>query len=80
MYYVAFKSGIGNYHDEDGCDQIIAEIPSDNIPRKGDILRFGDKDNQDMENYLVMEIKRTFNHQNNKHEFGEYIYVYVIVM
>lgn len=80
MYYVAFKSGMGSYHHPDDCDQVIAEIPSDNIPRKGDILHFGDKDNRQMKKYLVMEIKRSFNHQNDKHEFGEWTYVYVIVI
>ncbi|WP_186763818.1 hypothetical protein [Planomicrobium sp. CPCC 101079] len=78
MFYVAFKSGLGSYHDHDGCDKIIAEIPSNNIPSKGDILEFGDKDNRENKEYLVMEVKRTFNHQNEKRKFGEWIYVYVI--
>lgn len=80
MYYVAKKSGMGSYYDQDGCDLILAEIPSSSIPRKGDVLEFGDKDNRNPVKYLVMEIKRMFNHNNEKHEFGEWIYVYVINM
>lgn len=71
---------MGSYHDQDGCDMILAEIPSSNIPRKGDVLEFGDKDNRNLKKYLVMEIKHTFNHENAKHAFGEWTYVYVIDM
>lgn len=78
MYTVALKSGTNGHGDYDNCDLIISEIPSNNIPRVGDILEFGDKDNRNHKTYLVREVKRTFNYKNDKHEFGEWIYVYVI--
>lgn len=80
MFYVAFKSGLGSYSQQDNCDQILAEIPSHNIPSKGDVLEFGDKENMKNQQYLVMEVKRVYNHRNDKHDFGEWIYVYVIPM
>lgn len=79
MFTVAIKSGTSGHSDYDNCDLIIAEIPSNNIPRKGDILVFGDEDNKNSKKYLVTEVKRSYNHENEKHEFGEWIYVYVIV-
>lgn len=78
MYQVAVKSGTNDYYDLNNCDRILVEIPSDNIPRVGDILEFGDADNHFMKKYLVREVKRTFNHKNEDHEFGEWITVYVI--
>lgn len=78
MYQVAFKSGTGDYYDEDHCDFILADIPSNNIPNVDDILEFGDKDNKNYKQYLVREVKRTFNHENDKHKFGEWIKVYVV--
>lgn len=79
MFTVAIKSGTSGHSDYDNCNLIVAEIPSNNIPRKGDILQFGDKDNRNNKRYLVTEVERIYNHKNEKHEFGEYIYVYVIV-
>lgn len=78
MFTVAVKSGTNGYSDYDNCDMILAEIPSDNIPRVGDILEFGDKNNGNQKRYLVREIKHIFNHKTDKCEFGEWIYVYVI--
>lgn len=78
MYTVAVKSGTNGYSDYDNCDMILAKIPSDNIPRVGDTLEFGDKDNTNCKKYLVREVKRTFNHKTDKLDFGEWIYVYVI--
>lgn len=78
MYTVAVKSGTNGYSDYDNCDMVLAEIPSDNIPRVGDYIEFGDKENRDRKKYLVREVKRVINHKNEKHEFGEWIYVYVI--
>lgn len=77
MYKIAFKNGIGTYYDEDGCDCIVAEIPSDNIPRVGDILDLESNDeNVSRKQYLVKEVKRVI----NLNPFGEWIYVYVIEM
>lgn len=78
MFTVAVKSGTNGYSDYDNCDLILAEIPSNNIPNVGDILEFGDKDNKKVKRYLVRAVKRFYNHQNEKHKFGEWIYVYVI--
>lgn len=78
MFTVAIKSGTNGYSDYDNCDKIIAEIPSSNIPNEGDYLYFGDKDNRNKNKYLVREVKRTYNHANDKHSFCEWIYVYVI--
>lgn len=78
MYTVAVKSGTNGYSDYDNCDMILATIPSDNIPRVGDTLEFGDKDNANVKSYLVREVHRSFNHENEKHKFGEWIQVYVI--
>lgn len=78
MYTVAIKSGTNDYYDMDGCDWIIAEIPSTNIPHVEDILEFGDKENMNRKRYLVREVKRMYNFKNAKHEYGEWIYVYVI--
>jgi hypothetical protein len=78
MYTVAVKSGTNGHHDFDNCDMILAEIPSDNIPAKGDILEFGDKDNRYHKSYLVREVTRTYNFKNDTHEFGEWVTVYVI--
>jgi hypothetical protein len=49
MYKVAFKNGIGTYYDEDGCDYIIAEVPSNNIPSVGDILDLQSNDKKQVE-------------------------------
>lgn len=78
MYKVAVKSGTNGYSNYDNCDMVLAEIPSDNIPRVGDTLKFGDKSNRNQKTYLVREVTRSFNHKNDTHEFGEWIYVYVI--
>lgn len=79
MFTVAIKSGTNGYSDFDNCDKILAEFPSNNIPHVGDILEFGDTpDNRNWNRYLVREVKRTYNHKNDKHDFGEWIYVYVI--
>lgn len=78
MFIVAIKSGTNGHHDYDNCDLILAKIPSANVPNVGDILEFGDMENGNIKQYLVREVKRTYNHKNDKHEFGEWIYVYVI--
>lgn len=78
MYTVAVKSGTNGYSEYDNCDMKLAEIPSNNIPRVGDILEFGNNENRDKTRYLVREVKRTINHENDNHDFGEWIYVYVI--
>lgn len=78
MYQVMVKSGTNGYSDYDNCDMMLAEIPSNNVPNVGDTLEFGDKENRNIKRYLVREVRRTFNHENDKHEFGEWIYVYVI--
>lgn len=78
MFKVAVKSGTNGHYDYDNCDLILSEIPSENIPNVGDILVFGDSANKNKEHYLVREVKRIYNHKNDKHEFGEWIYVYVI--
>lgn len=78
MYTVAVKSGTNGYYDYDCCDEVIAEIPSNNIPRVGDVLEFGDSNNYNNKKYLVREVKYSINHKNEKHNFGEWIYVYVI--
>lgn len=78
MFTVAIKSGTSGYANYDNCDLHVVEIPSNNIPQKGDILEFGDKENRNDKRYLVTEVKRIYNHKNEKHDFGEYIYVYVI--
>lgn len=79
MFTVAIKSGTSGHIDYDNCDLIVAEIPSSNIPSKGDILNLGDKDNNFYKKYLVTEVKRTYNRATDKHDFREWIYVYVIV-
>jgi hypothetical protein len=78
MFTVAVKSGTNGYSDFDNCDMILAEISSKNIPKIGDMLEFGDKDNRNKNCYLVRDIKRTFNRKNDEQDFGEWIYVYVI--
>lgn len=78
MFTVAIKSGTGGHADYDNNDKILAEIPSNNIPSVGDILEFGDKNNSNPSQYLVREVKRQYNRPNDKHEFGEWIRVYVI--
>lgn len=77
MYTVAIKSGTNGHYDYDNCDMVIAEIPSNDIPRLGEILEFGDAENRKWEQYLVREVKRVFNHKNEKQDFSEWIYVYV---
>lgn len=79
MFTIAIKSGKSGHFDYDGCDLILAEIPSNNIPNKGDILTFGDDQNRSEQAYLVTEVSRSYNHKNDKQAFGEYIYVYVIL-
>jgi hypothetical protein len=78
MFTIAVKSGTNGYSDYDNCDKVLAEIPSNHIPSVGDVLEFGDKDNANWQRYLVREVKRSYNHKNDKHEFGEWIRVYVI--
>ena len=78
MYSVAFKNGMGSYYDEGGCDSVIAEIPSPNIPRIGDILELQCKGNKlDASQYLVREVKRILNVEPFE-PFEERVYVYVI--
>lgn len=79
MFTMAIKSGTSGHSDYDNCDLIVAEITSNNIPRKGDVLVFGDEENRHKNRYLVTNIERTYNHKNEKQDFGEWIYVYVIV-
>lgn len=78
MFTVAIKSGTCGYSDYDDCDMILAKIQSDNIPNVGDILYFGDHNNRNRKKYLVREVERSYNHKTEKHDFGEWIYVYVI--
>lgn len=78
MFTVAVKSGTNGHFEYDDNDLVLAEIQSDNIPHVGDILEFGDAENKYPKKYLVREIKRFYNRKNEKHPFGEYIYVYVI--
>ncbi|WP_211747909.1 hypothetical protein [Paenibacillus sp. Marseille-Q4541] len=78
MFIVAVKSGTNGYYDYDNCDMVIAEIPSNNIPRIGEILEFGNAENRNRKQYLVREVKRVFNHKTDKQDFGEWTYVYVI--
>lgn len=78
MYIVAIKSGTSGYYDQDNCDMVIAEIPSNNIPQIGSFLSFGDNNNMNTQKYLVTGIQYNINHKNEKHNFGEWIYVYVI--
>jgi|GEM_PF-5878244 len=78
MFYVMVKSGTNGYSDYDNCDLLLTEIPSSNIPRIGEILEFGDKENFTRKKYLVREIKRSYNFKTDKHEYGEWTYVYVI--
>lgn len=78
MFTVAVKSGTNGHSDYDNCDLLLGNIPSENIPSVGDILVFGDSENRNTKRYLVREVKRSYNHKNDKHEFGEWIYVYVI--
>lgn len=63
MYSIAFKNGI-----DEKIDQVIAEIPSNNIPIIGAILTIKERQ------YLVREI----NHNINLSPFKEWIFVYVI--
>lgn len=77
-FTIVIKSETAELYDEDNCDKILHRIvPSNNIPRVGDILEFGDKNNHHPKSYLVREIYRSYNFQNDKHKFGEYITVYV---
>lgn len=78
MYQVKVKSGTNGYSDYDNCDMLIAEIPSNSIPNVGDTLTFGDKENRNWKSYLVRGVERSFNHKNDKHEFQEWISIYVI--
>lgn len=78
MFTVAVKSGTNGHSDYDNNDLIIAKIPSDSIPNVGDILYFGNETNGQQKKYLVREVKRVYNHKTETHEFGEWIYVYVI--
>lgn len=80
MFTVLIKSGTCGHFNYDGCDMLVAEIPSSNIPRKGDILEFGDNENRKIKRYLVTEVQRVYNFKNDKHDFGEWINVYVIVV
>jgi len=77
MFKVAIKSGTCGWHDYDNCDQVIIDIPSDNIPRVGEVLEINDLDNK---KYLVTEVKRVYliPNETSTYEFGEWIYVYVI--
>ena len=78
MFIVAVKSGTSGYSDYDGCDLILAEVPSKRIPVKGDTLEFGDENNREKKRYLVTDIHRAYNFKTEQHDFGEWIYVYVI--
>lgn len=78
LFTVAVKSGTNGHHDFDGCDMTLAVIPSSNVPSVGDIITFGNKENRNVKNYLVREVKRMYNQKNDIHEFSEWIYVYVI--
>lgn len=78
MFYVHVKSGTNGYYDEDGCDMMIAEIESDNIPMVGEILFFGDQDNRNQRSYLVREVKRVYHHGTGYTPPREWVYVYVI--
>ncbi len=74
MYEIAFKNGLGSYYDEDGCDCIIAKIPSNNIPRENEIIELiGGKTNT-LRYFLAKEIKRSV----TLNPFKEWIRVYVI--
>jgi len=75
MYEIALKSGTGRYYDPDGCDEVIAEVPSLNIPQVGDMIDLECKHEKvSRRTYLVREVKRSINIE----PFAEWIYVYVI--
>lgn len=76
MYQVAHKVGIGSYWDEDGCDEIVAEVPGKDIPRVGDVLDLQclNDPKHSRKSYLVREVKRSINFK----PYGEFIKVYVI--
>lgn len=78
MIQVRVKSGTNGHIDYDNCDLFVADIPTNNIPAVGDILFFGDEENNSPEKYLVREVERSYNRPTDKLEFSEWITVYVI--
>ncbi|MBD7970246.1 hypothetical protein [Paenibacillus gallinarum] len=78
MFYVAVKSGTNGYEDIDNCDMLLTKIPSNDIPRKGDILEFNDIEDKVHSKYLVREIKRYYQRATEQQVYAEFIYVYVI--
>jgi hypothetical protein len=77
MYKVAKKSGSNGYSDYDNCDCVLGEVPSNDIPRVGDIIDIDFGTGKGRRKLLVREIKRSINLPIEKYPFGEWIYVYV---
>lgn len=76
LYYVNIKSGDSGHYSSDNCDILVAKIPSDNIPRIGEILHIYDDGSS--KKYLVREIVRSINLATERYGFGEWTYVYVV--
>lgn len=77
------KSGTGGWYSHDGCDMAVAEIETDHIPRKDDIIEIHEE-GKDQAFYLVTEIRRSYSFkakENSKWagpDKTEFITVYVI--
>ena len=78
MYTVNVKSGTNGHYDYDNCDLRLAEVPSNNIPRVGDILNLVPDGKEFPSDYLVREVKFVLVNGGQHRDFGEYIKVYVI--
>lgn len=63
-------------------DSKIATVPSNNIPRIGEKLELNPAYSWDIAeikgDFLVTDIKRSYNLPTSKYEFGEHICVYVV--
>ena len=59
MFEVKIKSGTSGHFNCDGCDLKVAEIWTDQVPNKHDILELIDKENKSNQ-YFVTEVKRSY--------------------
>ena len=69
-YNVYIKSGTGGHFDEDGCDNLIAELVTPFLPRIGEIISLEERNKENKlyyQSYLIRDIKYWVqeNNQNN---------------
>ncbi|MEO2202359.1 hypothetical protein ABGV42_01230 [Paenibacillus pabuli] len=77
MFTVMIKSGTSGYFEQDDIDLKIADIDSNNIPNKGDILELPSNDSQSIQSYIVHEVRRKYVKGVTVNFYNEFFYVYV---